>query len=225
MAGNTKSSGLGPVLAAGGLIGGGVSAWRSRDDDDNKNRLRKILHGALYGSALGLGGSAVGGIGSALAGRSLAKRMKLDPMEAGLLSSVVGSVGGIAGGGYAGGHIATPDDGKKSAAYLVKLAIGSDPASLARLGRSALLSKLRLSRPGVTSRTPEDVLSASNAMGELAGRPGVYGTPASQGLMGAGSRGFDLSNWMESVKRPSANLHRIRKALKSLMGEGTPFVP
>jgi hypothetical protein len=112
-----------------------------------------------------------------------------------------------------------------SALYLIKQALGADPASLARLGRSALLSKLKLSQPRVQSRTPEDVLGAANAMGELAGRPGVYGTPAGQGLLGAGMRGFDLSNWMQAAQRPSANLHRIRKALKSLMGEGTPFVP
>jgi hypothetical protein len=111
------------------------------------------------------------------------------------------------------------------ALYLIKQALGADPASLARLGRSALLSKLKLSRPSAPSRTSGEVLNAANAMGELAGRPGVYGTPAGQGLLGAGMRGFDLSNWMESAKRPSANLHRIRKALKSLMGEGTPFVP
>jgi hypothetical protein len=109
--------------------------------------------------------------------------------------------------------------------YLIKQALGADPASLARLGRSALLSKLKFSRPRAPSRTPEDVLGAANAMGEIAGRPGIFDTPVGQGLVGAGIRGFDLSHWMESVKRPSANLHRIRKALKSLMGEGTPFVP
>jgi hypothetical protein len=110
--------------------------------------------------------------------------------------------------------------------YLIKQALGLDPASLARLGRASFLSKLKFApaaRAG--SRTPEEVMGAANSIGALAGRAGVYGTPASQGLMDAGARGFDLSNWMQSRQRSSANLHRIRKALKSLMGEGTPFVP
>jgi hypothetical protein len=112
------------------------------------------------------------------------------------------------------------------ALYLIKRALGPDPASMARLGRSALLSKLRLGSWRMPhSRTPEELSRAVNSIGALAARPEVEFTPAGQGLIGAGMKGFDLSDWMRSAGRESAPLRRIGPALKALMGEGRPFVP
>jgi hypothetical protein len=96
--------------------------------------------------------------------------------------------------------------------------------SLRRVGRAALLSKVRFASPRA-SRTSSQLEDAAHAMGRLAGRENLYGTPASEALIGAGSKAFDLSKWMEQSGRQSANLHRIREALRRSMEGGPQFVP
>jgi hypothetical protein len=93
--------------------------------------------------------------------------------------------------------------------------------SLRRLGRSAVLSKARFS--GGRSLTPAQLESAANRVAATA-KP-VYDLPGGEGAVGAGMNAWELAQMMKDVGRPSANLHRIRGALKSRMEGGPVFVP
>jgi hypothetical protein len=96
-------------------------------------------------------------------------------------------------------------------------------ASLRRLGRSAVLSKARFSAPGKMSRTPAQLEAAANRVAQTA--TPIYELPGGESAVGAGMNAWELAQAMQAAGRQSANLHRIRGALKSRMEGGPFFLP
>ncbi len=109
----------GAGAAIGGLTGGGIAGVRALASDD-KEKLKTILKGALYGAGagglLGLGGGALGGYLGGRAGLNAARALPArDMAEAGskaivgpaaaLGGAVLGGAAGTAAGGALGGGL------------------------------------------------------------------------------------------------------------------------